>query len=81
MNKLYVELFFIGGKLKKKSKDKLKCFMADERGGADPVIVLLFAAIVILAVLALKPTIDAALASFGTSFSTWLGNKATSTFQ
>lgn len=73
----YIKIYFLGGKI----KDGLIRFLKDEKGDGNPLSGLLWAAIIILAIIALKPLMDGAFTTFGTSFQTWLGNKAIQIFQ
>lgn len=62
-------------------KTRLIRFWKDEKGEGSPISGLLWAAIIVLAVIGMKTILDSAFTTFGGSFSTWLSSKATFIFK
>jgi len=71
---------FKGIFLKNRTVQKIKEILKSEKGSFDPVIAVIFAAILILAVLASQGTVNTIFTDFVNDFQTWFDTKKTSLF-
>lgn len=62
-------------------KGLFKKLVQNCKGGVDPIVTIIFAAIVILAIVAISPTIQDLFADMADKFSVWLNAKLDALFQ